>query len=645
MTARSTSVLRKPTPAKSAAKSAAKSKASSKPSGKVSAKAAHKASRKVSGKAAGKTGKLPEWNLADLYVGIDAPEVARDLQKMDADCTAFETDYKGKLAERTAREDGGAWLAEAVRRYEAIDDLAGRLASFAGLVHAGDSVDPAISKFYGDVSERLTAASTHLLFFALEFNRIDDEVMETAMQTPELGHYRPWIEDLRKDKPYQLEDRVEQLFHEKSQTGYSAWNRLFDQTISSLRFKVAAKELAIEPTLNLLQDRDGAKRKAAADALAKTFKANERTFALITNTLAKDKEISDRWRGFADVADSRHLNNRVEREVVDALVSSVRAAYPKLSHRYYALKAGWFKKKKLPHWDRNAPLPFSATGTIAWPEAKSMVLTAYRGFSTEMADIAERFFTDRWIDAPVRPGKAPGAFSHPTTPSAHPYVLMNYQGKPRDVMTLAHELGHGVHQVLAAKNGPLMAPTPLTLAETASVFGEMLTFKRLLAQTRNPKQRQALLAGKVEDMINTVVRQIAFYSFERAIHTERKNGELTAERIGQIWLGVQSESLGAAIDIRPGYENFWMYIPHFIHSPFYVYAYAFGDCLVNSLYAVYEHAAEGFADRYLAMLAAGGTKHYSELLKPFGLDAKDPKFWDGGLSVISGMIDELETMG
>jgi oligoendopeptidase F len=636
MTARSTSALRKPKPAKSAAK----------PKAPGSKSLGSKALGKVSGKAAaGNTGRLPEWNLADLYAGIDAPEVARDLQQMDADCVAFETDYKGKLAELTARDDGGIWLAEAVKRYEAIDDLAGRLASFAGLVHAGDSVDPAISKFYGDVSERVTAASTHLLFFALELNRIDDAVIETAMQTPELGHYRPWIEDLRKDKPYQLEDRVEQLFHEKSQTGYSAWNRLFDQTISSLRFKVGAKELAIEPTLNLLQDRDGVKRKAAAEALAKTFKANERTFALITNTLAKDKEISDRWRGFVDVADSRHLNNRVEREVVDALVSSVRSAYPKLSHRYYALKAGWFKKKRLPHWDRNAPLPFSAIGSIAWPEAKNMVLTAYRGFSGEMADIAERFFTDRWIDAPVRPGKAPGAFSHPTTPSAHPYVLMNYQGKPRDVMTLAHELGHGVHQVLAAKNGPLMAPTPLTLAETASVFGEMLTFKRLLAQTRNAKQRQALLAGKVEDMINTVVRQIAFYSFERAIHTERRNGELTAERIGQIWLGVQTESLGSAIDIRPGYENFWMYIPHFIHSPFYVYAYAFGDCLVNSLYAVYEHAAEGFADRYLAMLAAGGTKHYSELLKPFGLDAKDPKFWDGGLSVISGMIDELETMG
>jgi oligoendopeptidase F len=596
-------------------------------------------------KTANKAGKLPEWNLADLYSGIGAEEVTRDLQKMAADCAAFETDYKGRLADRIAGDDGGSWLAEAVRRYEAIDDLAGRLGSYAGLIHAGDSVDPDISKFYGDVSERLTAASVHLLFFGLELNRIDDAVIERAMQTPELAHYRPWIEDLRKDKPYQLEDRVEQLFHEKSQSGYAAWNRLFDQTISGLRFKVGAKELAIEPTLNLLQDRAPDKRKAAGQALAKTFKDNERTFALITNTLAKDKEISDRWRGFQDVADSRHLNNRVEREVVDALVASVRAAYPRLSHRYYNLKAGWFKKKKLAHWDRNAPLPFAATGTIAWPEAQKMVLTAYRGFSVEMADIAERFFTDRWIDAPVRPGKAPGAFSHPTTPSAHPYVLMNYQGKPRDVMTLAHELGHGVHQVLAAKNGALMAPTPLTLAETASVFGEMLTFKRLLSQTRNAKQRQALLAGKVEDMINTVVRQIAFYTFERAIHTERKNGELTAERIGQIWLSVQGESLGPAIDIRPGYENFWMYIPHFIHSPFYVYAYAFGDCLVNSLYAVYENASEGFAERYLAMLAAGGTKHYSELLMPFGLDAKDPKFWDGGLSVIAGMIDELETMG
>ncbi len=600
---------------------------------------------KVTLKAAPRLGKLPEWNLTDLYASIDAPEIIRDLEQVDKECTAFEVTYKGKLADEVARPGGGEWLAVAVKRYEAIDDVMGRLSSYAGLVHAGNTVDPKVSKFYGDVSERLTAASVHLLFFTLELNRLDDAVLQRAMETPSLGHYRPWLEDIRKDKPHELEDRIEQLFQEKSLTGRGAWNRLFDQTITSLRFKVSGKELAIEPTLNLLADRSEPKRKAAAEALAKTFKANERTFALVTNTLAKDKEISDRWRSFADVADARHLANRVEREVVDALVASVRAAYPRLSHRYYQLKARWFKRKKLAYWDRNAPLPFASTTTIPWTEAQDLVLTAYGAFSSDMAAIAKRFFTDRWIDAPVRPGKAPGAFAHPTTPSAHPYVLLNYQGKARDVMTLAHELGHGVHQVLAAPNGPLMAPTPLTLAETASVFGEMLTFKKLLASTKDNKQRQALLAGKVEDMINTVVRQIAFYSFERALHTERRNGELTPEQIGQIWLSVQGESLGPAIEIKPGYETYWMYIPHFIHSPFYVYAYAFGDCLVNSLYAVYEKAADGFAERYLAMLSAGGTKHHSELLKPFGLDARDPAFWDGGLRVIEGMISELEAMG
>jgi len=595
-------------------------------------------------KAAG-LGELPEWNLADLYPAMDSPQLKADLEKTAAESVAFETRWKGKLAEEAAKGGKGR-LGPCLRQYEQLDELIGRLLSYASLVYAGNTTDPKRAKLYGDIQEKMTDASAHLLFFALELNQVDDALIVAALDAdPGFGHYRPWVLDLRKDKPYQLEDRVEQLFHEKGITGRSAWNRLFDETMAELRFDIEGEELTLEPALNRLQDADPDMRRKAADSLARTFRQNLRTFTLITNTLAKDKEISDRWRGFADVADSRHLNNRVEREVVDALVASVRAAYPRLSHRYYNLKAGWFKKKKLAHWDRNAPLPFAATGTIGWPDAQKMVLTAYRGFSTEMAAIAERFFTDRWIDAPVRPGKAPGAFSHPTTPSAHPYVLMNYQGKPRDVMTLAHELGHGVHQVLAAKNGALMAPTPLTLAETASVFGEMLTFRRLLSQTKSARQRQALLAGKVEDMINTVVRQIAFYTFERAVHTERKNGELTAERIGQIWLSVQGESLGPAIDIRPGYENFWMYIPHFIHSPFYVYAYAFGDCLVNSLYAVYENASEGFAERYLAMLAAGGTKHYSELLQPFGLDAKDPKFWDGGLSVIAGMIDELETMG
>ena len=589
-------------------------------------------------------GSLPEWNLADLYAGLDDPRIKRDLDRGAAESLAFERDYKGKLATLADAPKAGAALAEAIKRYEALDDLLGRLTSYAGLVHAGDTADPARGKFYADVQERVTAVSTHLLFFTLELNRLDDAKLEVAMQHDLLAHYRPWIEDIRREKPYQLEDRIEQLFHEKSVTGYSAWTRLFDETIAGLRFKVGPKVLAIEPTLNLLQDPRGATRKAAAQALAKTFSEHLRSFALITNVLAKDKEISDRWRGFADVADARHLSNRVEPEVVQALVQAVRVAYPRLSHRYYALKASWFGKKRLPHWDRNAPLPAVAARTIGWNEAQATVLEAYGAFSPKMAAIAERFFKNDWIDAPIRPGKSPGAFSHPTVPSAHPYVLLNYQGRPRDVMTLAHELGHGVHQVLAAPKGALMAPTPLTLAETASVFGEMLTFKKLLAQA-DRKQRKTMLAAKVEDMINTVVRQIAFYTFERHIHTERRSGELTVERLNALWLEVQRESLGEAIELKSGYQTFWAYISHFVHSPFYVYAYAFGDCLVNSLYAVYERAAEGFAERYLEMLAAGGTKHHSELLAPFGLDARDPAFWQGGLGVIERMIDELEELG
>ena len=591
-----------------------------------------------------KLGDLPEWNLKDLYPGLDSAEVKWDLENSETRVVEFEAEFKGKLAALATHPDAGQALAAAVKRYEALDETMSRLMSYASLIYAGDTTDPVRAKFYGDMQERITAASLHLLFFTLELNRIEDAVLEAAMMDPALGHYRPWIEDVRKEKPYQLEDRVEQLFHEKSVTVYSAWNRQFDETIASLRFRIGSQPLSIEPVLNLLQDADGKKRKAAARALAKTFKQHLRPFALITNTLAKDKEISDRWRGFNDVADARHLANRVEPEVVEALVSAVRDAYPKLSHRYYALKAKWFGVKKLPHWDRNAPLPKVAQRTISWSDARATVLDAYDAFSPTMAEVAGRFFDKNWIDAPVRPGKQPGAFAHPTVPSAHPYVLLNYMGKPRDVMTLAHELGHGVHQVLAAPNGPLMAPTPLTLAETASVFGEMLTFKKLLAATTDKKQRKAMLAAKVEDMINTVVRQIAFYSFERKVHLERRNDELTADKLCELWMSVQSESLGPAIKLKPGYETFWCYIPHFIHSPFYVYAYAFGDCLVNSLYAVYEKSAAGFAERYLAMLSAGGTKHHSELLSPFGLDARDPKFWDDGLSVIAGLIGELQAL-
>jgi oligoendopeptidase F len=589
-------------------------------------------------------GPLPEWNLDDLYPSIDAPEVAADLAKGDAECIAFEETYKGKLAEIADSPDAGEKLAIAVKRFEAIEDLLGRVISFAGLVYTGDTTDPQRAKFYGDVQERITTASSHLLFFTLELNRIDDALIEKALQNPVFGHYRPWVEDVRKERPYQLDDKIEQLFHEKSVTGRGAWNRLFDETLATTRFKIGGEELPLEPALNALMDPSEEKRHRAADVISETLRGQLRTFTLVTNVLAKDKEISDRWRGFKDIADDRHLSNRVERELVEALVSAVRASFPRLSYRYYALKAKWFGKERLEYWDRNAPLPKVETRTIGWNEARDTVLSAYGAFSPKMASVAKRFFDDRWIDAPSRPGKAPGAFAHPTVPSAHPYVLVNYLGKPRDVMTLAHELGHGVHQVLAAPNGALMAPTPLTLAETASVFGEMLTFRSLLSKITDPREKKAMLAQKVEDMLNTVIRQIAFYTFERRVHTERKNGELTSEQLGKIWLDVQSESLGPAIHLGEGYDVYWTYIGHFIHAPFYVYAYAFGDCLVNSLYAVYEKSNAGFAERYLAMLAAGGTKHHSELLKPFGLDARDPKFWQTGLDLIDSMIGEIEKL-
>ena len=588
-------------------------------------------------------GVMPEWALGDLYPAPTSVEVSNDIARARAEAAEIKTRYQGKLAD--IARDGGQ-LAEVILAYEALSDRLGRLGSYAGLLYAANTADPVRAKFYGDIQENITAITTDLVFFELELNAISEEVLTQALKHPKLSRYTPWFEDLRREKPYQLEEKLEQVFHEKSVTSRASWNRLFNETMTALRFDVAGEPgpIALEPTLNMLTSSDENKRKAAAEALAKVFKDNIRLFTLITNTLAKDKEIADRWRGFKDVADSRHLSNRVEGEVVDALVQAVRDAYPRTSHRYYAMKAKWLGKEKLSHWDRNAPLPEKPERVLSWAEAQSTVLGAYRTFAPDMSAIALNFFEKGWIDAPVREGKSPGAFSHPTVPSVHPYILLNYQGKARDVMTLAHELGHGVHQVLAAPQGPLLAPTPLTLAETASVFGEMLTFKKLLSETTDPRERKALMAGKVEDMINTVARQIAFYVFERKVHEARRQGELTSEQIGQFWMEVQVESLGPAVELKADYENFWAYIPHFIHSPFYVYAYAFGDCLVNSLYGLYQEAHPNFVEKYFDMLRAGGSKHHSELLHPFGLDARDPAFWRKGLSVLEGMIDELEKM-
>jgi oligoendopeptidase F len=583
-------------------------------------------------------GSLPEWDLQDLYPGRDSPELQADLKTAAADAAAFRLRYQGKLAAL----DGDS-LGKAVAGYEALQEVLGRIMSYAQLVHAGDMTDPEISRFYQTMQERVTDISTELLFFSLELNRLDDAVLAAKLKAPALAKYQPWLRDLRAMRPHQLSDEVEQILHEKQIAGRNAWMRLFDETIAHLRFPLDGRELTCNEVLNLLSDRDGKVRKSAAKSLGKVLGDNLREFALITNTLAKDKEIEDKWRKFARPVSSRNLANFVEDEVVDALATAVKAAYPALSHRYYKLKARWFGGDRLDYWDRNAPLPDDADRSIAWPDATRTVLDAYAAFSPDLAKVGRRFFDQRWIDAPPRPGKAPGAFAHPTVPSAHPYLLLNYHGKTRDVMTLAHELGHGVHQVLAAPQGALMADTPLTLAETASVFGEMLTFRALLKQESDPKRRRVLLAGKVEDMLNTVVRQIAFHEFERRLHDERRQGEVTSDRIGAIWMETQAESLGPALRFDDDYRVYWAYIPHFIHTPFYVYAYAFGDCLVNSLYAVYQGAEKGFAQKYLDMLRAGGTNRHKELLAPFGLDASDPAFWAKGLGVIGGFIDELET--
>ncbi len=585
---------------------------------------------------------LPEWDLRDLYPSPDGPEFDRDMQWLGQACADFAARYEGKLASLSAAD-----LLTCVETNEAIEITAGRLMSYAGLRYYQNTMDSERAKFMADAQDEVTTATTALVFFALEFNRLEDaHLSDLLAQNEGLARYKPVFDRMRAMRPHQLSDEMERFLHDASVVGASAWNKLFDETMAGLMFDVAGEPdpLNLEATLNLLTDPARPRREAAARALAGVFDKNIKLFARVHNTLAKEKEIEDRWRKMPSPQHGRHLANHVEPEVVQALRDAVVAAYPKLSHRYYRLKAKWMGLDRLQVWDRNAPLPIEQPKLVDWAEARRMVLDAYGAFSPRLAELAEPFFTKGWIDAGVKLGKAPGAFAHPTVTTVHPYVMLNYMGKPRDVMTLAHELGHGVHQRLAAAQGELLSSTPLTLAETASVFGEMLTFRKLLDQARTPAERKTLLAGKVEDMINTVVRQIAFYDFECKLHAARAEGELTPDDINALWMSVQAQSLGDAFDFMDGYETFWAYIPHFVHSPFYVYAYAFGDGLVNALYAAYADGLPDFEEKYFAMLSAGGSKHHKELLAPFGLDASDPRFWDKGLSMIAGFIDELEAM-
>jgi oligoendopeptidase F len=587
-------------------------------------------------------GDLPDWDLTDLYPSADGPEFAADMAELERACAAFAQTYEGRLG----RQDAPSLLA-CVQEYERIEVIAGRLMSYAGLRYYQNTIDPERAQFMGNAQDKVTTATTPLVFFSLEFNRLDDgHLTRLLASNADLARYKPVFDRMRAMRPHQLSDELERFLHDESVVGASAWNKLFDETMAGLMFAVEGEpeELNLEATLNLLTDPARIRREAAAHALADVFGKNIKLFARIHNTLSKEKEIHDRWRKMPSPQHGRHLSNHVEPEVVEALRNAVVAAYPKLSHRYYRLKAKWMGLDKLQVWDRNAPLPTETPRLVDWAEARKTVTDAYAAFDPRMADLATPFFDKGWIDAGVKPGKAPGAFAHPTVTTVHPYVMLNYLGKPRDVMTLAHELGHGVHQVLAAGQGELLSSTPLTLAETASVFGEMLTFRALLDQAKTPAEKKTLLAGKVEDMINTVVRQIAFYDFECKLHAARAEGELTPDDINALWMSVQAQSLGDAFEFMDGYETFWSYIPHFIHSPFYVYAYAFGDGLVNALYAVYASGLPGFQDKYFAMLKAGGSMHHKDLLAPFGLDASDPKFWDKGLSMIAGFIDELEAL-
>jgi len=584
-------------------------------------------------------GNLPEWDLSDLYSSQNAPELSRDLQWLDQECASFAADYEGKLANLDAAE-----MLACVLRNEHINTIAGRIMSFAGLRYYQLTIDGDRTKFMSDMQEKITNFTTPLVFFTLELNRIDDATLQALLDANSaLARYQPVFDRIRAMKPYQLSDELEKFLHDLGVVG-DAWERLFDETIAGLSFEIDGESLGIESTLNLLTDSDRAQREKGAVELARVFGDTVKTFARVHNTQAKEKEILDRWRGMPTPQTGRHLSNHVEPEVVEALRNAVVTAYPKLSHRYYELKRKWLGLDVMQVWDRNAPLPMETNKIVGWEEAQKTVMQAYGDFDPRMADLAEPFFTKGWIDAAVKPGKAPGAFAHPTVTDVHPYVMLNYLGKPRDVMTLAHELGHGVHQVLAAGQGEMLSSTPLTLAETASVFGEMLTFRKMLDGAQDAAERKVMLAGKVEDMINTVVRQIAFYDFECKLHDARAQGELTPDDINALWMSVQGESLGPAFEFMDGYETFWAYIPHFVHSPFYVYAYAFGDGLVNALYAVYQEQPEGFQEKYFDMLKAGGSKHHKELLAPFGLDASDPTFWDKGLSMISDMIDELEAM-
>jgi len=584
------------------------------------------------------------WNLSDLYQSIEDPKIEKDLKEIDQAAQSFEKTYRSQIKNKNLNPET---LHQAVQQLEQIFERSGRILSFASLVFSGNTQDPRHGAFLQGMREKLTGIRKHLIFFDLEWLSLSDKKVQELLKSSPLAHYRHFLENERVYKPHRLSEPEEKILDEKSNTGINAFERLFEEVISSVRFPVETKgkkkELSEQEVLALLHDPDRKVRKAASDALTHGLKTHARVLTFIFNVVVADHASEDRLRSYPDPMSSRHLSNEIEPKAVETLLNACEENYD-LVARYYHLKRRILGVEKLYDYDRYAPM-LQEDRVVQFSECKETVLSSFNEFSPKMREIASLFFEKNWIDAELRPGKRGGAFSHGTVPSVHPYILVNYTGRPRDVMTVAHELGHGIHQYLSREQGYFQSDTPLTTAETASVFGEMLVFHTLQRKETEPKARLALLCGKLEDIFATVFRQVVMTRFEERLHqTRREQGELSEPKINAFWLETNRNMFKDSVELREDYGWWWLYITHFIHSPFYCYAYAFGELLVLALYKRYLNEGQKFVPKYLDLLSAGGSDKPEKLLEKVGVDITASNFWDGGLGLIRKWIDEAEDL-
>jgi oligoendopeptidase F len=577
------------------------------------------------------------WDLSDLYDGGDDPRIEQDVEQTETAAAAFRERYYGKIAELSARE-----LRDAIEERERIESAFTRAIYYAHLWFSTDMSDSQRGALVAKLTEKGAALDTQLLFFGLELAALEDEQADALIESDELERWRHWLRSVRKFRPYVLTEPEEKILTEKAVSGFSAWDRLYDELLGAIRVDLDGNEVGFEEAMSKLYSADRDERRGAAEAVTVSLGPGLRTRTFIFNTIAVDRSIDDRLRGYATWISARNLSNDTTDEAVQALVDAVVGRYD-VVHRYYTLKAKLLGLDRLAYYDRMAPLADDPT-QVGWDDAREIVLGAFSDFSTETGDVVERFFTGSWIDAPPREGKRPGAFCATNVPDLHPYVFMNFTGDRRSVLTLAHELGHGLHGYLAQPLGLFNANTPLTTAETASVFGEALTFKRLLALEEDPRKRLNLLAGRIEDSIATVFRQVAMNRFEHAVHTSRRDeGELSPEKFEELWLQSQAQMFGDSVDID-GYATWWSYIPHFIGTPGYVYAYAYGFLFALSIFRKYELEGESMVEPYLDVLRAGGSKPPEELAEMVGLDLRDARIWEAGIEALAVELDEAEAL-